>query len=271
MGNTEASENRNIDKTRKLLQTVIPRWIERRLPHKLYSNTPSLLDGNHQDVYITIILSFWELPRDEEFPAWQQHANHIDMSIRADISLRHFDLINCYIPLKSIRVEYLNKDHTGYNFRIYVAIHSKQEEVSNVSTSNQGLDSFYHVDPSWTPPIPNSNSFYDNSLFSEPPPPPLQLLPQLSVPQLSAPQLSAPQLPPPQLSPQSSPSLSTPEPTREDSADLICKICMSNRVNVAFVPCGHTMACSECSTNLKGKPCPMCREPIRKQLRLFIG
>lgn len=260
MGNTEASENRSIEKTRKLLQTVIPKWIERRLPHKLYADTP-LVNGNHHDVYITIILSFWELPRDEEFSAWQQYANHIDGSIRADISLRHLDLINCYIPLESIRVEYLNKDHTGYNFRIYVAIHSKQE-VNNVSTSNQGLDSFYHVDPSWTPPIPNSNSFYDDSLFSEPPPPPLQLLPQLS----------APQLPPPQLSPQLPPlSISTPDLTREDSADLICKICMSNRVSVAFVPCGHTMACSECSTNLKGKPCPMCREPIQKQLRLFIG
>ena len=70
------------------------------------------------------------------------------------------------------------------------------------------------------------------------------------------------------------PSSEAPQQSSVDLAspvDLICKICMSKRIDIAFVPCGHTMACSKCSTNLKGKPCPICRQRVRKQLHLYIG
>jgi len=47
-----------------------------------------------------------------------------------------------------------------------------------------------------------------------------------------------------------------------------CVICLAKQPEIAFDPCGHFCSCSDCGDNLK--ECPMCREPITKNLKVFI-
>lgn len=49
---------------------------------------------------------------------------------------------------------------------------------------------------------------------------------------------------------------------------LICKICLENNLNIAFIPCGHSIACQPCA--IKVNRCCYCRIPITNQLKLFI-
>ena len=50
-----------------------------------------------------------------------------------------------------------------------------------------------------------------------------------------------------------------------------CCVCLSDDANVtAAVPCGHTNTCHRCSRTLKKyAPCPICRMPVEKFVRLF--
>uniref|UniRef100_A0A914HES9 RING-type domain-containing protein n=1 Tax=Globodera rostochiensis TaxID=31243 RepID=A0A914HES9_GLORO len=49
-----------------------------------------------------------------------------------------------------------------------------------------------------------------------------------------------------------------------------CAICREEKVESAFVPCGHCI-CKNCATNPKlGKRCPICRGKIRGQMRIFL-
>jgi len=64
----------------------------------------------------------------------------------------------------------------------------------------------------------------------------------------------------------------------EQERDLSrCVICFDNRRemmygdildNISFQPCGHFVACSQCSTILK--ECPMCRKVIVDRGRVFM-
>jgi len=47
-----------------------------------------------------------------------------------------------------------------------------------------------------------------------------------------------------------------------------CVICLAKQPEIAFDPCGHFCSCLTCGDILK--ECPMCREPIRKNLKVFI-
>ena len=55
----------------------------------------------------------------------------------------------------------------------------------------------------------------------------------------------------------------------------ICTVCYENPIDSALVQCGHMCMCYECSLIVKGPsqnnsgPCPICREPIEKVLRIF--
>ena len=44
----------------------------------------------------------------------------------------------------------------------------------------------------------------------------------------------------------------------------ICKICMDERVNVVFIPCGHIATCLDCAKPLR--KCPMCRAIVRGKI-----
>lgn len=49
--------------------------------------------------------------------------------------------------------------------------------------------------------------------------------------------------------------------------DVTCGICFTNKVNICFTPCGHTV-CSTCVTQID--KCHKCREKITNKIKLFI-
>lgn len=46
----------------------------------------------------------------------------------------------------------------------------------------------------------------------------------------------------------------------EEDSKMTCKICCENRINISFIPCGHTQ-CSNCIANTT-KKCPFCNKQI---------
>lgn len=48
-----------------------------------------------------------------------------------------------------------------------------------------------------------------------------------------------------------------------------CKICMDNDINVTFIPCGHLVCCSDCGKSVRH--CPLCRTPIERSFRVYLG
>ena len=51
------------------------------------------------------------------------------------------------------------------------------------------------------------------------------------------------------------------------SGSTECVVCLEERYNIAFVPCGHLITCLECS--FKVKNCPVCRLHIAGRLRVY--
>mmetsp|Transcript_19532 Transcript_19532/g.34841 ORF Transcript_19532/g.34841 Transcript_19532/m.34841 type:complete len:374 (-) Transcript_19532:204-1325(-) len=47
----------------------------------------------------------------------------------------------------------------------------------------------------------------------------------------------------------------------------LCVVCLSKPREIAFLPCGHYMACRVCSRKLKF--CPMCRRPFKERQRIY--
>ncbi|CAG2212464.1 unnamed protein product [Mytilus edulis] len=52
------------------------------------------------------------------------------------------------------------------------------------------------------------------------------------------------------------------EENRRIEESKLCKICLENKVNVVFLPCGHICACLDCSPAIR--KCAICREFIKK-------
>ncbi|RZC35564.1 BIR and/or zf-C3HC4 3 domain containing protein [Asbolus verrucosus] len=53
----------------------------------------------------------------------------------------------------------------------------------------------------------------------------------------------------------------------QDDLSKMCKICFINEIEVVFIPCGHLLACIECSLSLK--TCPVCRQRFDGAMRVF--
>jgi hypothetical protein len=51
--------------------------------------------------------------------------------------------------------------------------------------------------------------------------------------------------------------------------NVTCKICLSNKINIVCIPCGHCF-CSACNTQSRNNLCAVCRTPITKTQPLFI-
>ncbi|XP_047054930.1 nuclear transport factor 2-like [Lolium rigidum] len=54
--------------------------------------------------------------------------------------------------------------------------------------------------------------------------------------------------------------------------EQLCVICLKNRRNAAFVPCGHLVCCCNCAKRVElkdGPSCPMCRQDIQYVLRVY--
>lgn len=49
---------------------------------------------------------------------------------------------------------------------------------------------------------------------------------------------------------------------------LNCIICCDKQIQIVFVPCGHQLACLECSRQITD--CPMCRKKIEQKIRTFF-
>lgn len=58
--------------------------------------------------------------------------------------------------------------------------------------------------------------------------------------------------------------------TRDESVDLMCKICMDKKVAIVILPCGHLCLCADCASCLKND-CPICRKPFRAYVRAFLS
>ncbi len=50
---------------------------------------------------------------------------------------------------------------------------------------------------------------------------------------------------------------------------LMCKICMTNTVCMAFLPCGHVVSCTECTYALD--KCPICRQDKKGVVRVHLA
>lgn len=49
----------------------------------------------------------------------------------------------------------------------------------------------------------------------------------------------------------------------------ICKICLDNRSDVLFLPCGHMVSCPQCAPALV--KCPVCRKQINGHVKTFLS
>ncbi|XP_063402386.1 E3 ubiquitin-protein ligase XIAP-like [Mytilus trossulus] len=58
------------------------------------------------------------------------------------------------------------------------------------------------------------------------------------------------------------------EENRQIEESKLCKICLENKVNVVFLPCGHICACSDCSPAIR--KCAICREFIKNVMKVDV-
>ncbi|VDI37541.1 Hypothetical predicted protein [Mytilus galloprovincialis] len=58
------------------------------------------------------------------------------------------------------------------------------------------------------------------------------------------------------------------EENRRIEESKLCKICLENKVNVVFLPCGHICACSDCSPAIR--KCAICREFIKNVMKVDV-
>jgi len=59
------------------------------------------------------------------------------------------------------------------------------------------------------------------------------------------------------------------EPAGDDCSQLECLVCMSERIQVVCVPCGHACMCRKCSRRLRR--CPLCRKEVTRRQKLFLS
>lgn len=60
-----------------------------------------------------------------------------------------------------------------------------------------------------------------------------------------------------------------PAPGRKTSGDKpTCNVCLTDDVAIVFLPCGHACSCAGCARKLD--KCPICRQPIKATVRVYI-
>ena len=52
--------------------------------------------------------------------------------------------------------------------------------------------------------------------------------------------------------------------------DELCLICMTEKKNMAFIPCGHLSTCEECSIKYKDDKCIVCRKEFSISYKIFF-
>ena len=56
------------------------------------------------------------------------------------------------------------------------------------------------------------------------------------------------------------------KPRNKDAT--LCKICFTRELRIAFIPCGHLLACAECASNMK--ICGICRKDIEIAVQVYF-
>ena len=59
------------------------------------------------------------------------------------------------------------------------------------------------------------------------------------------------------------------EDTKLEDGKKSCVICYNRPPEVAFVPCGHHVACARCAALVEGQGCPVCRNEILMLLKIY--
>lgn len=55
----------------------------------------------------------------------------------------------------------------------------------------------------------------------------------------------------------------------EKKDDHLCCICLENKADIVFIPCGHLSTCGRCTTNIKD--CCVCRTNITQCVKVFLS
>jgi baculoviral IAP repeat-containing protein 2/3 len=64
-------------------------------------------------------------------------------------------------------------------------------------------------------------------------------------------------------------ALASKEDSRNDNIDLLCNICMENKVSIVILPCTHLCSCAYCASSLRN--CPICRKSFKGYIRAFLS
>ena len=52
---------------------------------------------------------------------------------------------------------------------------------------------------------------------------------------------------------------------------VTCKICLTDKPRMIFLPCGHLFSCAECTSRLPDTRCPVCRQDIAQVQPAFLA
>jgi baculoviral IAP repeat-containing protein 7/8 len=67
------------------------------------------------------------------------------------------------------------------------------------------------------------------------------------------------------------PNVEYPTSTRKAELTNLCNICLTQPINIVFLPCGHAYCCWWCSDEIEDRKCPYCRCLIKSPHKLFIA
>ena len=57
---------------------------------------------------------------------------------------------------------------------------------------------------------------------------------------------------------------------QEQEDRMECIICQDNTKEYAAQPCGHILFCSHCCNGRMARNCPLCNNPVRSLVRVFL-
>ena len=57
--------------------------------------------------------------------------------------------------------------------------------------------------------------------------------------------------------------------TSSDKKENNCKICFTNSIEIAIIPCGHLQLCYECFSKINDGKCPFCKQEMEGILKVY--